>query len=56
MDTCRISTRKEMTEKIRPKIKQKRQVYDAMSEKQKSFPLSLPPGVIRILLLSLPST
>ena len=32
---------KDTTEEIRTKIKQKQQVYDAMSRKKKSFPLSL---------------
>ena len=41
MDTCRISTRKEKTDKIRPKIKRKGQVYDAIMGKRKSLPLSL---------------
>ena len=31
-----------MMEEIQTKIKQKRQVYDAMSGKRKSFPISLP--------------
>ena len=37
----RISTRKDMTEEIRTKIKQKQTVCDAKSGKGKSFPLSL---------------
>ena len=45
MDTCPISTRKETTEKIRTKIKRKRQEYNPMSGKRKLFPLSLPLGL-----------
>ena len=40
-DNCQLSTRKDMTEDIQIKIKQKRPVYDAMSGKQKLFPLSV---------------